>query len=89
MSENIAQALQFVTTGNASAGFVAQSMLLQNTKTNFACEWSVPAELHEPIHQKMLVLTSASNKPAAIAFWQYMQSDQATAIIKNSGYDVP
>ena len=87
--ENIAQALQFVSTGNASAGFVAKSMLLQGNKINTACEWLVPAELHEPIKQKMLVLSAASNKPAAVAFWHYMQSDDAKTIIKNSGYDVP
>ena len=87
--ENIAQSLQFVATGNASAGFVAKSMLQQGTKINTACEWQVPAEMHEPIKQKMLVLASASNKPAASVFWQYMQSDDAKAIIKNSGYDVP
>ena len=89
MGENIAQTLQFVSTGNASAGFVAQSMLHQDNKINTTCEWQVPADIHEPIKQKMLVLTKASNKPAAKAFWQYMQSDDAKTIIKNSGYDLP
>ena len=89
MGENIAQALQFVATTNAQAGFVAKSMLLQDRKINIACEWPVPAQLHEPIKQKMLVLAKASNKSAARAFWHYMQSDDAKTIIKNSGYDVP
>ena len=87
--ENIAQSLQFVSTGNASAGFVAKSMLLKNAKISTACEWDIPANMHQPIKQKMLVLTSASNKPATKAFWQYMQSDDAKTIIKNSGYDIP
>lgn len=89
MGENIAQSLQFVSTGNASAGFVAKSMLLQGTRINTSCEWEVPADMHDPIKQKMLVLAKASNKPAAKAFWQYMQTDDAKTIIKNSGYDVP
>ena len=89
MGENISQSLQFVSTGNAQAGFVALSLLQQSTKLNIACEWQVPADMHEPIKQKMIVLASASNKPAAKAFWQYMQSDDAKTIIKNSGYDVP
>ncbi len=87
--ENIAQSLQFVSTGNASAGFVAKSMLLQGAEINVSCEWDVPANMHEPIKQKMLVLARASNKPAAKAFWQYMQTDDAKTIIKNSGYDTP
>ena len=89
MGENIAQSLQFISTGNAQAGFVAKSMLLQDTEIKFNCQWDVPADMHEAIKQKMLVLTKASNKPAARAFWQYMQSDDAKTIIKNSGYDAP
>lgn len=89
MGENIAQTLQFVATGNAGAGFVAQSMLRQGAEINPACEWEVPADMHEPIKQKMLVLTKSSNKPAVIAFWHYMQTDAAKTIIKNSGYNVP
>ena len=89
MGENIAQTLQFVSTGNAQAGFVAKSMLLQDNKIDINCQWDVPAEMHKPIKQKMLVLAKASNKPAVKAFWQYMQSDDAKTIIKNNGYDVP
>ena len=87
--ENIAQSLQFFSTGNAQAGFVAKSMLLQGTKININCQWDVPANMHKPIKQKMLVLAKASNKPAAKAFWQYMQTNDAKTIIKNNGYDVP
>lgn len=87
--ENIAQSLQFVSTGNANAGFVAKSMLLENTEIKFNCKWNVPANMHEPIKQKMLVLKNSLNKPAAKAFWEYMQSNDAKTIIKNSGYDIP
>ena len=89
MGENIAQSLQFVSTGNAQAGFVAKSMLLQGAEIKFNCQWDVPADMHEAVKQKMLVLAKASNKPAVKAFWQYMQSDDANTIIKNSGYDAP
>lgn len=58
--ENITQALQFVATSNANAGFVAKSMLQQHTKINTACQWHVPANMHDPIKQKMLVLSKAS-----------------------------
>lgn len=86
MGENIAQTLQFVSTGSASAGFVARSMLMQGTKINASCEWDIPAEMHAPIRQKMVVLGDSSDKPAVKAFWQYMQSNEALEIIKNSGY---
>jgi len=86
--ENIAQGLQFFSTGNAQAAFVAKSMLLQDTKTSINCYWDVPANMHEPIKQKMLVLAKSSNKPASKAFWNYIQSDDAKTIIKNNGYDI-
>lgn len=88
IGENIAQTLQFVSTGSASAGFVAKSMLMQGIEINASCEWDIPVEMHSPIRQKMVVLNKASHKPAVRAFWQYMNSGEASAIIKNSGYDV-
>lgn len=86
MGENIAQTLQFVSTGSASAGFVAKSMLMQGTKINASCEADIPLNLHAPIRQKMVVLGDSIDKPAVKAFWQYMQSNEAMDIIKKSGY---
>lgn len=88
MGENIAQTLQFVSTRSANAGFIAKSLLLQGAKINAACQWDVPADMHTPIKQKMVVITASSDKPAVKAFWQYIQSNDATTIIKNNGYDV-
>lgn len=87
--ENIAQSFQFVATGNASAGFISKSLLLRASEIKLACQWPVPSDMHDPIKQKMLVLNIALNKAAAIAFWQYMQTDDAKKIIKNNSYDLP
>jgi molybdate transport system substrate-binding protein len=88
MGENIAQTLQFVSTTNAEAGFVAKSMLSQNTSIKSSCTWDVPSEYYSPIKQKMVILSSTTDKQASQAFLKYMQSDAATKIIKTSGYDV-
>lgn len=88
MGENIAQTLQFVSTKNAEAGFVAKSMLNMGKEIDYACIWDVPAEMYSPIKQKMVVLSKAKDKAAALAFKQYMQSAKARKIIKESGYDV-
>lgn len=88
MGENIAQPLLFVSTGSANAGFVAKSMLLQGTKINSTCQWDIPAEMHSPINQKMVVLKKSFNKPASRAFWLYMNGAEASAIIIKRGYDV-
>jgi len=94
MGENIAQTLQFVSTKNAEAGFVAQSMVkiamvdiaMHNTGTDDACTWEVPAYMYSPINQKMVILSK--NKKPVQAFAQYMRSVEAKEIIKAMGYDV-
>ncbi len=86
--ENIAQTLQFVSTRNAEAGFVAKSMLGMNKNIDYACIWDIPTEMYDPINQKMVVLSKARDKPAAQAFLRYIQSDRAKEIIKSTGYDV-
>jgi len=93
MGENAAQTLQFVSTKNADAGFIAQSMLhmalLNMDKTmDSVCVWNVPANMYAPIKQKMVLLNKAKDKPAVLKFVQYMQSATAKEIIKSSGYDV-
>ena len=93
MGENAAQTLLFVSTKNADAGFIAQSMLhmalLNMGKTmDSVCVWNVPANMYAPIKQKMVLLDKAKDKPAVLKFVQYMQSATAKEIIKSSGYDV-
>jgi molybdate transport system substrate-binding protein len=88
LGENIAQTLQFVSTGNATAGLVALSMLRHSKNINYACQWEIPDNMYAAIKQKMIVLRKAENKPAARAFWQYMQSERALNIIRKSGYDI-
>jgi molybdate transport system substrate-binding protein len=88
MGENIAQTLQFVSTKNAAAGFVAQSMLNMDKEIDSACIWNVPADMYSPIKQKMVLLNRAKDKSAAQEFVQYMRSAAAKEIIKSTGYDV-
>jgi molybdate transport system substrate-binding protein len=88
MGENIAQTLQFVSTTNADAGFVAKSMLLQNGNVKSSCTWDIPADFHTPIKQKMIVLSKSSKQKTSMAFLNYMQSSDAAKIIKQSGYGV-
>lgn len=93
MGENVAQTLQFVSTNNAQAGFVAQSMLdmarLHRVKAvDAGCIWNIPTEMYSPIKQKMVVLNKADNNTAAYDFMQYMRSREAKIIIQSTGYDV-
>lgn len=85
--ENISQTLQFVSSGSATAGFVAQSLLI-NKNINYACLWNIPETLYSPIKQKMVVLSRSADKEASRAFVNYMQSPRAKIIITRNGYGV-
>ncbi|MCW8941638.1 MAG: molybdate ABC transporter substrate-binding protein [Gammaproteobacteria bacterium] len=86
--ENIAQTMQFVSTKNAQAGFVARSMLHMGKDVGSACTWDVPEYMHSPVNQKLVLLNKAKGKVAAQEFFSYMKSTQAKKIIKAAGYDV-
>lgn len=88
MAGNVAQALQFVSTGNAQAGFIASSMVTIDEEHDNACIWAVPADMHSPLKQKMVLLNKAKNKTSASAFFRFMHSDEARKIIIAEGYDV-
>ena len=53
--QNITQAYQFVSTGNAELGFVALSQIYKDGKVTSGSAWIVPAALHDPIKQLSLI----------------------------------
>lgn len=86
--ENIAQAHQFVSTGNAQLGFVALSQVYQDGKIASGSAWIVPATYHEPIRQDALVLAKGAANLAAKALLDYLKSDKAKGIIRAYGYEL-
>lgn len=86
--ENIAQAHQFVATGNAELGFVALSQVMENDQLTGGSGWRVPPELYEPIRQDAVILTRGKDQPAAEALMKYLKGDKARAVIKSYGYDL-
>jgi molybdate transport system substrate-binding protein len=87
--ENIAQAYQFVATGNAPLGFVALSQVMVGSELTDGSGWVVPAGLHEPIVQDAIALLPGKDKPAVAALLAFMNSDKARAIIRAFGYETP
>jgi molybdate transport system substrate-binding protein len=85
-AENIAQAYQFVATGNAELGFVAMSQVMLDGKLRSGSAWPVPAELHAPIRQDVVVLARAAGNPAAAALVEYLRGDKAKTVISSFGY---
>jgi molybdate transport system substrate-binding protein len=86
--ESIAQAWQFVSTGNAQLGFVALSQVVRDGKLASGSGWIVPAKLHSPIRQDAVILVKGAANPAAKALAAYLKSDKAKAVIRSFGYDI-
>lgn len=87
-AESIAQAYQFVSTGNAELGFVALSQVFDNGKVTSGSAWIIPEELHAPIKQTAVLLKKGAENPAATALLAYLKSAPALEIIKKYGYDL-
>lgn len=88
-AENIAQAFQFVASGNAELGFVALSQVHEDGKLKSGSAWIVPAGLHQPIRQDAVLLEKGKARPAAQALLRFLKSDQAKTLIRQVGYDFP
>ena len=88
MGENIAQAYQFVASGNAELGFVALSQVMQDGKIGEGSAWVVPNDLYQPIRQDAVLLEAGKDKPAALALMQYLRGDKANAVIRSFGYEI-
>ncbi|MCD0503557.1 molybdate ABC transporter substrate-binding protein [Bordetella petrii] len=86
--QSIAQAQQFVATGNAELGFVALSQVYKDGKLTSGSAWLVPASMHDAIKQDAVILAKGKGNPAAQAFVDYLKGPQAAAIIKSYGYQV-
>ena len=81
--QNITQAYQFVSTGNAELGFVALSQIYKDGKVSSGSAWIVPEVMHDPIRQDAVILKKGENNPAAKALADYLKSPKATAIIQS------
>jgi molybdate transport system substrate-binding protein len=84
LGENISQATQFVATGAAQAGITALSLALAPEVAQSGRHIALPASLHAPLRQRMVLLQSAT--PAAVALYAYLQSEAAREIFGRYGF---
>ena len=84
--ENIAQAFQFINSGNAELGFVSFSQLMNPNFSVRGSFWEVPQSLYNPIEQQAVLLTDSS---LGRDFMLFVQTDKALNIISKFGYDLP
>jgi molybdate transport system substrate-binding protein len=81
---NVAQAWQFVASGNAQAGLVARSQIPAAGPPSGSI-LTVPAGLHDPIEQQMVLLSGAPE--AAARLHEFVLTGPGNTIIRACGYE--
>ncbi|OQX08915.1 MAG: molybdate ABC transporter substrate-binding protein [Thiothrix lacustris] len=83
--ESIAQAKEFVGSGNAELGFVALSQVIKDTTGS---SWMVPQDLYAPLKQDAILLKTGEKSAAAKALMDYLNTEPAQTVIKEFGYGI-
>lgn len=87
LGENAAQAAQFSSSGAAQAGLASYSLALASALKSSSHFLVIPAKLHQPIEQSMVLLNNAGE--TATQFFKYLQGDKAGKILSHYGYTKP
>lgn len=87
LGENISQAAQFAVSGSCEGALIAQSLALATGVSSRGTFKEVPADWHQPLRQRMVLLPSAGE--VARAFYAYLQSAQAGEILSRHGFSSP
>jgi molybdate transport system substrate-binding protein len=80
---SIAQAFEFVKTGNAELGFVALSQVIAEPGGS---RWLVPESDHDPIVQQAVLLKPGADSAGSRKFLAFLKGGEARAIIRRFGY---
>lgn len=93
--ENVRQALQFVQSGNAPIGIVAESLTVnlragaREGKRAGVSVIKVPSQFYAPIEHAAGVVVGSSKRAEAAAFLRFLLSPAARRILTRYGFTVP
>lgn len=87
IGENVAQAAQFATTGNAVGGLIAHSLALAPAMSDRGTFSLVADTDHPPLRQRMVRLKRAG--AIATRFYDYLRSPDARGVLEAYGFALP
>lgn len=87
LGENISQTAQFATSGSTQGGIIAQSLALAPAVAPLGTFQRIPESWHQPLRQRMVLIKNAP--PAAHAFYQYLSTPAAQAVLARYGFATP
>jgi molybdenum ABC transporter molybdate-binding protein len=87
---NATQAFQFVDSGNAQKGLLAESVLIHAQKNlrdeKYVDYYIIPAHLYEPIIQQVVIANSSDHKSHAQTFISFVVSAESQQALASLGY---
>jgi molybdate transport system substrate-binding protein len=89
IGENIAQAAQFVQSGNADAAILALSLARSREMSAAGRYAELPATDYPPIVQAAGILKSSQNKKTAAAFLAFVRRPEISTLLSQYGFAVP
>lgn len=84
--ENINQAFQFVSSGNAELGIIAWSQLITSGNASAGSHWAIPQSLYASIEQQAVLLNDRESVRSLMAF---VRGPVGSKIIRDHGYGTP
>lgn len=82
--ENVAQAMQFVESGNAQAGLVGKAHLQGRPGG-----WALPPGSHPVLEQGAIVTARGKANPAAARYLEFLRSERGRALLAGCGFMLP
>ncbi|MGB9235584.1 MAG: molybdate ABC transporter substrate-binding protein [Terriglobales bacterium] len=89
LGENVAQAAQFVESGNAQAGLIALSHALTPAMKTKGRYWTVPLDAYPTLNQAAVVLSGSKQPGAARKFLEFIRSPEVASLLQSYGFSLP
>ncbi len=89
LGENVAQAAEFVQSGNADAGLVAKSLVLSDPLRGVGRWYELPLDLYPRLDQGGVVLAGAQDLDAARTVRDVLLSEPGREILARYGFTMP
>jgi molybdate transport system substrate-binding protein len=87
--ENVAQAAQYVQSGNAQVGIIALSLVLSPDLAKQGNYVLISDKLHQPLQQGFIITKRASDNALAREFARFMASKESRGIMVRYGFGLP
>jgi len=87
--ENVSQAAQFVESGAADVGIIAQSLALAPSFHDQGRFWKVPVEAHPELKQGGVILTETKHRKECDQFKTFLTGETGRTILRRYGFVLP